>query len=498
MSVAIAVLDRDRVSACTDNIAVVDAANRVVTSIPRDLWSEVVGARINAAFARGGCPLLIEALGEHGHPVQGVLLLYRRAVEFALTEVEIEVPVDRPMHFLYPLQPTSPIEEGSKEIRFDPPSEILSGERIHQWLGARYVPGRAGSDLHRIRRQHVLARRLLESGFDFTTVLANEDLYEWQGAAPAFAEFAQVRSDWFFEVFDDVVPKTIEGQSVLVSRRGPRYSMLRTPLQGQRQRILDGLTRRIALKFAIPSWGILPSRRRTRLIAVLAARNEARFLPGWFESVLPEVDGVIALDDGSTDTTLELLEGRREVLEVVRVPASRPRWEEVGNHRLLVRGALEHGAEWILAVDADERLERGFRDRAERVMRRGAWLGFDAFALRLLELWGDRNTYRVDGPWGRKAVARLFRARQDHEFDTRPLHGLKAPVQAAWRGRFPIADLRLYHLRMIQARDREARRQRYESMDPGELYQPGLGYAYLTDESTIRRKTVSARRGFRG
>jgi len=167
----------------------------------------------------------------------------------------------------------------------------------------------------------------------------------------------------------------------------------------------------VLLRAAVPSGGFVTPRHRVRLLAVLGVRNETRYLPGWFQAVLPHVDGVIALDDGSTDGTGEMLEARPEVLELLRRPPSRPDWDEVGNHRALVAAACRHGADWIIALDADERPESGFRQRAERVIRRGRVIGAEAFALRLFELWGSRDTYRADGIWGTKTVARLFRAR---------------------------------------------------------------------------------------
>ena len=103
---------------------------------------------------------------------------------------------------------------------------------------------------------------------------------------------------------------------------------------------------------------------------------------------------------------------------------------------------------------------------------------------------------RVDGVWGRKTAARLFRARADHAFDERPLHAHKAPLQARRLGRFPIADLRVYHLRMLEEADRIARRRRYEALDPDARWQPGLGYAYLTDPSGLRLVAIPERRRF--
>jgi glycosyltransferase involved in cell wall biosynthesis len=184
--------------------------------------------------------------------------------------------------------------------------------------------------------------------------------------------------------------------------------------------------------------------------------------------VAPQVDGIIALDDGSSDGSAELLAQHEALIELLRRPGDRPTWDEVGNHRLLIAAALRHAAEWILCIDADERLERQFRARAERAIARGRLLGFSAFAVRLRELWDQPHQYRTDGIWGRKMVARLFRARQDHEYDPAPLHGIKAPLQARCFGRFPGADLTIYHLGMLRPEDREARRRRSERADPEE------------------------------
>jgi glycosyltransferase involved in cell wall biosynthesis len=231
-----------------------------------------------------------------------------------------------------------------------------------------------------------------------------------------------------------------------------------------------------------------------RLLAVLAVRNEMRFLPGCIANLAPQVDGIVALDDDSSDGSAEFLESCETVLEVLRAPRGRPVWDEVQNHRRLVRAALRHGADWILCVDADELLEREFRTRAERVIRRGRALGFSAYNVRLRELWGSVDQFRVDGIWRSKYPARLFRARPDHEFDPRPFHGIKAPMQArSMIFGFPVADLTVYHLRMIHPEDRRARRERYERADPDGRWQ-NVGYAYLTDETGLRVRRVSASR----
>jgi hypothetical protein len=258
-----------------------------------------------------------------------------------------------------------------------------------------------------------------------------------------------------------------------------------------------------ALKAAllqVPSLKLNPFERggrRVRLLATTMVRDEREHLQDMLRSVGPQVDGIVALDDGSRDGTDRLLEQSPHVIEVLRNPPGRPAWDEPAGHRKLVAAALRLQADWIISVDADERLERDVRARAERVIRRGSRLGLSAFVIHFRELWDSPDHYRVDGIWGRKRAPRLFRALADHQFDQRPLHGAKAPLQGKVLGVFPLADLVIYHLRMMRREDREARRNRYQQLDPDGRWQPGVGYAYLTDERGLTLRRIPAARGYR-
>src|SRR4051794_2304882 len=216
-----------------------------------------------------------------------------------------------------------------------------------------------------------------------------------------------------------------------------------------------------------------------RLLALLACRNEMRFLPGYLRNLRPQVDGIVALDDGSSDGSAELLAAAPEVVELIRRPVDRPEWDEIGNYRALVEAALRQGADWAISLDADERLERDFRARAERVINRGERLGLSAYAVRLRDLWDSRERYRADGLWAGKAPQRLFKLRPDHAFDERPLHASKVPLQA---GPVPRADLLVYHLRMLSPQDRPAPPERYEPPHPHPPPPPRRGAAHPTPQ----------------
>jgi glycosyltransferase involved in cell wall biosynthesis len=215
-------------------------------------------------------------------------------------------------------------------------------------------------------------------------------------------------------------------------------------------------------------------------------RDEMRFLPGWFANVTPHVDGVVALDDGSTDGSAEFVAAQPAVVALLRSgrKAEEP-WDCGANRRRLYAAAGERGAQWIVGLDADERIEREFRRRAEAEIDRLESSGITAGTVRIRELWGRPDRMRVDGIWGRKANGRLFAWRADAVLDDRRFHGHWPPLDsrrcdAEGREFYEPLDLELYHLRMIHPADRERRRQRYNRLDPDRRFQ-SIGYDYLTD-----------------
>ncbi len=240
-----------------------------------------------------------------------------------------------------------------------------------------------------------------------------------------------------------------------------------------------------------------PRARRPRILALLAFRNEMRFLPGYFENVARQVDGIVALDDGSIDGSTQLVASRPSVLQVLRSPSREPHcWDDSANHRRLVEAAWLHQPDWLLGVDADERLEIGFRRRADAAIERAEREGHAAYYVTVRELWNAPDTFRADGIWGQKRSARFFRARRDHEFHEQRLHCHWAPLNSREDGDFPVADLVIYHLRMLREEDRRARQARYRALDPERRWQP-MGYDYMTDERGLQLERIPPGRSYR-
>lgn len=221
-----------------------------------------------------------------------------------------------------------------------------------------------------------------------------------------------------------------------------------------------------------------------------------RFLPGLFENLAGQVDGVVALDDQSRDGSRAFVEGQPLLVELLTVaPGAQDELEDGRNHRALTEAAWRHDGDWLLGIDADERVERDFRRRADAEIDAAEERGDAALWVPFRELWDAPDRMRVDGIWGAKRKACLFKADPGHRFDDRRVHAIWAPWPPPVGRDYREADLRLYHLRMIDADDRRARVERYRRIDPDSVWQE-IGYDYLLDEKGIELRRLEPGRAY--
>ena len=232
-----------------------------------------------------------------------------------------------------------------------------------------------------------------------------------------------------------------------------------------------------------------------KLFALLEFRDEADELPGYLANVAPQVDGIVALDHGSIDGSAELIRREPKLVQLLSRPRSSPRHAGM-HHRILTEAGVSLGADWLIGIDADERLERSFARKVRARIAEDQLGEHDAYALPICELWDRRDTFRVDGIWGRKARTTLFRSSEDHRLVDKPLHAQwGASVSELPLDEHPQIDVRIYHLGMLTREDRAARQARFRRLDPDNRWQP-IGYDYLTDESGLRLQRIEGGREY--
>lgn len=238
---------------------------------------------------------------------------------------------------------------------------------------------------------------------------------------------------------------------------------------------------------------------RPRIIALVACFNDLRYLQGWFENIRGRVDGIVALDDGSTDSSADFIAAQPETTLLLRNPAAmKTEWDETSNRRQLVTAGQALGADWFLTIDCDERVEDHFWNELNTIL---AWADREAISVcsfRLRELWDSPKHFRVDGIWGRKTKGAFFRnLGTDHQFDLSKWHGEWFPMQYLGSTAHRVIPYDLYHLKMIEPQDRIARRQLYKSLDPDNSFQ-AIGYDYLIDDHGLKLEALPQGHNYRG
>src|SRR6516162_5657414 len=153
-----------------------------------------------------------------------------------------------------------------------------------------------------------------------------------------------------------------------------------------------------------------PLIRKPMLLAGLIVRNEERDLPRCLKSIEPVVDGVVVVDTGSTDRTLEVAQGTIAKPVYTQTYTGASRKDERGDWKLwdfgkarnvFVEEIERRGADWALWMDADDELLT-----PANLRRAMYWQAFDVFGVQIEadgqrwvhhRLWKTRRGIRFEG-----------------------------------------------------------------------------------------------------
>lgn len=131
-----------------------------------------------------------------------------------------------------------------------------------------------------------------------------------------------------------------------------------------------------------------------KLIACIPLKNEAWVLRYTLSALSEFVDEIIALDDGSDDDSIEVLEGFPKVSLIIKKDKHDDNQRnEPKDWNRLTKAALKRGADWILFTDADEMLEPKIKTEINAMMNDES-VGVYQFAK--ISPWRGFEFYRAD------------------------------------------------------------------------------------------------------
>lgn len=240
-----------------------------------------------------------------------------------------------------------------------------------------------------------------------------------------------------------------------------------------------------------------------RILCQMRVKNEERWLKDVLDSIALTADGIVILDDGSTDRTGEICKAHPAVAEYQR--QSNPVLDEVRDKNILLKQALRHKPDWVLCMDGDEILEDSAPERIFDAIRRCP-SDVAVLDLEFLYMWNDLEHCRTDGIYARIFHHRLFTTRrQDAAELSFPPSGYGGnfhceSVPPNLGGRAMESDVKVKHLGYMCAEDRSRKYEWYKQHDPEHgrqgyyehlLDQPGMTIVEW-QERPFRTNMVSA------
>jgi glycosyltransferase involved in cell wall biosynthesis len=203
------------------------------------------------------------------------------------------------------------------------------------------------------------------------------------------------------------------------------------------------------------------------LVCLLPVRNGEADLPGYFESVSRFADAIVALDDGSTDRTREILDASPLVKAVLANPRREDYagWDDAANRNQLLAATAALEPQWLLSLDADERIP------ADDAAALRAFLATDAlpgcvYGFKVYRMWQDLGQYDRAVLW----VYRLFAWAPGQRFPDHRLDLVPVPTDLP-PDRWLRTTIRIQHLAGLTEARRIARFEKYEQADPDNTFQ---------------------------
>ena len=235
----------------------------------------------------------------------------------------------------------------------------------------------------------------------------------------------------------------------------------------------------------IPTGPPLHPRRRVRLIALLAFRDEAAYLPGYLRNVAPARRWHRGARRRLHRRLGRAARGPPRGAGAAACPTGPTRLGRAGQLPGAGRGrGQRHGPGWAVSLDADERVEHRFRARAERAIARGRRFGLTRLRGPAARAVGLARTPGGPTAYGAKGAAPDVRAAPRPPLRRARAARRQGPAAgpAGARGGAAGGPDRLPPAHGRSPRTARARRERYEALDPEAEFQPREGYAYLTDD----------------
>lgn len=146
-------------------------------------------------------------------------------------------------------------------------------------------------------------------------------------------------------------------------------------------------------------------RKEYNRILIVQSRNNSRQLDNFFQNMVPLFDGIILIDDGSTDDTYERALCNNLLLKIKKKHKS---FDDLKNRNIGLYLASFFASEWFCFMDTDERFDERFIDFDDATSNKQA----DVILFGFVNMWNSNTTYNAEYPYSNNGIMykmRMFR-----------------------------------------------------------------------------------------
>lgn len=131
-----------------------------------------------------------------------------------------------------------------------------------------------------------------------------------------------------------------------------------------------------------------------QLLSCVLAKNDEKVIGKCLERLSESSDGIIVLDDGSSDKTVEIIKSFGKVIHVFENPPYRE-WRPVKNIKMILEYVNKVKPEWFLITDSDDVLDARFAEQKHKLLSDKE---VGRYHFKEITLWGTNRHYRTDRP----------------------------------------------------------------------------------------------------
>ena len=123
-------------------------------------------------------------------------------------------------------------------------------------------------------------------------------------------------------------------------------------------------------------------------------KNEEELLENWLQRTSEFADGIIVIDDGSTDNSFKMLQSNKKVIRIIKHEPGGP-MEARKNRNKLFDAVREFSGEWAIILDIDEIMDVRLAGNLDDILNRPT---VGQIYFKEISLWRSNKEYRIDKP----------------------------------------------------------------------------------------------------